>query len=82
MLRPIHVTVLHAKHLTLPTTGFQCRNDPIVHCRSRPLVLSGVHRQTSGEQCLLLVAVNPPIPLRLVAGSDANAEAMERTGRE
>lgn len=75
MLRPIHVAVLHAKHLTLPATGFQCRNDSIVHRGSRPLVFGRVHRQTRGEQCLLLVAVNPTIPLRLVAGSDADAEA-------
>ena len=82
MLRSIHIPVLHPKHLTLPATGFKCRDDPIVHRGSRPLVLGRVHRQTRGEQCLLLVAVNPPIPLRLVAGSDADAEAMKRSGRE
>src|SRR5688572_29914377 len=82
MLRPIHIAVLHAKHLTLSATGCKCRDDPIVHRRSRPLVFGRVHRQTRGEQCLLFVAVNPSIPLRLVAGSDADTETMKRTRRE
>lgn len=82
MLRPIHVAVLHEKHLTLPATGFKRRNDPIVHRGSRPLVLSRVNRQTRGEQGLLLVWVNTPISLRLVAGSNADPEAMTRTRRE
>ena len=50
MLRPIDVSILDAKHLTLPAARFQRADDAIVHRRPRPFVFAAIHRQTRRER--------------------------------
>ena len=62
MLRPIDVSILDAKHLTLPAARFQPTDDAIVHRRSCPFVFGTIHRQIRFKQRLLFVAMNSTIP--------------------
>ena len=82
MLTPVDVSILDAKHLTLPAARFQRADDAIVHRRPCPFVVPGVHRQACREQGLLLVAVNPAIALRFVANFDVHSETVERRRRK
>jgi len=82
MLGPVHVAVLDAQHLPLAAARLECADDAVVHRRAHELMFRRVHRQARGQERLLLVAVDAPIPLRLFPGLDRYAEAMERRRRQ
>lgn len=78
VLRPIHLLVPNAQHLTLPAAGFDRPDDSVVHRESNPLVLGRVHRDARRKELLLLVSMESSISLVLVPALDADAETMER----
>jgi hypothetical protein len=78
VLRPVHVAVLDAQHLTLPAARFERPDDAVVHRRSHGLVLRRVHRCARAKERLLFVAVDAPVPFRFVFRLDGHTETMER----
>src|SRR2546426_5966633 len=75
---PVHVSVLDSEHLALPAARFQRTDDAIVHRRTGPLVLLGVHCQRGIAQRPLFLRSDPAITLGFLLGSDRDTETVER----